>query len=96
MAKKAITAKKAAISQTSIKAPLVDPAPAAVALETPARKSVLPKTSPAGAAVEVTKAPVPLTYERIAERAYHISQSGHGSSEDENWLRAERELKSES
>ena len=29
----------------------------------------------------------------IAERAYHISQSGEGSDDVENWLRAEAELR---
>jgi hypothetical protein len=30
--------------------------------------------------------------ERIAERAYWISQSEEAGSDEENWLRAEREL----
>jgi hypothetical protein len=34
----------------------------------------------------------PVTRERIAERAYLISQSEQGGSDEENWLRAEREL----
>jgi hypothetical protein len=34
----------------------------------------------------------PITRERIAERAYLISQSEQAGSDDENWLRAEREL----
>ena len=34
----------------------------------------------------------PITRERIAERAYLISQSEQAGSEEENWLRAEREL----
>ena len=35
----------------------------------------------------------PITRERIAERAYLIWQSEQaGSDDDENWLRAEREL----
>ncbi|HUH69265.1 MAG TPA: DUF2934 domain-containing protein [Mycobacterium sp.] len=29
----------------------------------------------------------------IAERAYHISQSGEGGTEEENWLQAEAELR---
>jgi hypothetical protein len=33
-----------------------------------------------------------ITYEMIAERAYHISQSGDGGSDEENWHRAEAEL----
>ncbi len=34
----------------------------------------------------------PATRERIAERAYLISQSEQAGSDEENWLRAEREL----
>ena len=34
----------------------------------------------------------PVTRERIAERAYLISQSEKAGSDEENWLRAEREL----
>jgi hypothetical protein len=34
-----------------------------------------------------------VTYEMIAERAYHISQSGEGGSDEENWHRAEAELR---
>jgi len=38
----------------------------------------------------------PITRERIAERAYLISQSEQaGSDDEENWLRAERELMEE-
>jgi Protein of unknown function (DUF2934) len=32
------------------------------------------------------------SYEKIAERAYFISESGEGGSDFDNWLRAEREL----
>jgi hypothetical protein len=32
--------------------------------------------------------------DRIARRAYEIWQSGNGGSELDNWLRAERELRS--
>ena len=34
-----------------------------------------------------------ITQEMIAERAYHISQSGEGGTEEENWHRAEAELR---
>ena len=37
----------------------------------------------------------PDTRERIAERAYLISQSEQAGSDEENWLRAERELREE-
>lgn len=84
------TAPKALTSVTS-------PAEGTEAVETPiattaVRKTVAPKTaSPA-----VKKAALPITHERIAERAYYISQSGTGGSEDHNWFRAEAELRSES
>ena len=32
-------------------------------------------------------------FEEIALRAYYISRSGSGGSQDDNWLRAERELR---
>ncbi|MGD0461103.1 MAG: DUF2934 domain-containing protein [Tepidisphaeraceae bacterium] len=35
-----------------------------------------------------------VTHEMIAKRAYEIYRSGRGGSQVENWLRAERELKS--
>lgn len=34
-----------------------------------------------------------ITQEMIAERAYHISESGEGGTDEENWLRAEAELR---
>ena len=34
-----------------------------------------------------------VTYEMIAERAYHIALSGEGGSAEDNWHRAEAELK---
>ena len=37
----------------------------------------------------------PITRERIAERAYLISQSDQAGSDEENWLRAEQELVAE-
>ena len=33
------------------------------------------------------------TFEQIAMRAYEISKSGQGGSQDDNWFRAERELR---
>ena len=36
-----------------------------------------------------------VTRERIAERAYLISQSDQAGTDEENWLRAERELQEE-
>jgi DUF2934 family protein len=41
-----------------------------------------------------SKAAAPeITHEMIAERAYHISQSGEGGTDEENWHRAEAELR---
>ena len=37
----------------------------------------------------------PITEERIAERAFLISQSDRAGTAEENWLRAERELREE-
>jgi hypothetical protein len=37
----------------------------------------------------------PVTRERIAERAHLISQSDQAGTDEENWLRAERELQEE-
>ena len=37
----------------------------------------------------------PVTRERIAERAYWISQSDQAGTDEENWLRAEQELQEE-
>jgi hypothetical protein len=34
-----------------------------------------------------------ITREMLAERAYHISQSREGGTDEENWLRAEAELR---
>jgi hypothetical protein len=34
-----------------------------------------------------------ITDETIAERAYHISQSGEAGTDEENWHRAEAELR---
>ena len=45
-----------------------------------------PATSRKAAAPEITQ-------EKIAERAYHISQSGEGGTDEANWHRAEAELR---
>ena len=73
---------------------------------TPVRRSPVPKKPKAGStpvrntAVPKGKsksaAPAPkaeVTYDQIAARAYEIYQSGQGGSEQENWFRAERELR---
>ena len=53
------------------------------------RNTSIPKTN----SVKTPTARRDLTHELIAERAYYISISGTGGSQDENWARAERELR---
>lgn len=48
------------------------------------RNSPLPRSEPASRQI---------THEMIAKRAYEIYASGQGGSQDENWARAERELR---
>jgi hypothetical protein len=49
---------------------------------------------PTSGDVTSRKATAPeITHETIAERAYHISQSGEGGTDEENWHRAEAELR---
>jgi hypothetical protein len=55
----------------------------AVATEKPTTRDA---TSRKAAAPEITQ-------EMITERAYHISQSGEGGTDEENWHRAEAELR---
>jgi len=56
-----------------------------IAAATPVRQtSVPPKAQPAKRAI---------THEQIAKRAYEIYLSGTGGSADQNWMRAERELR---
>jgi hypothetical protein len=52
------------------------------------------KTTTRRAPSKTTAAAPEITEEMIAERAYHISQSGEGSTDEENWHRAEAELRS--
>jgi hypothetical protein len=51
---------------------------------TPVRNSAVPKGGSSRRDV---------SHEQIAKRAYEISQSGNGGSPEDNWLRAERELR---
>ncbi|CAN5657732.1 hypothetical protein BH09PLA1_BH09PLA1_20910 [soil metagenome] len=55
---------------------------------TAVRNSSIPKTPKVATTNRV------VTHELIAERAYFISISGNGGSQDENWTRAESELRS--
>jgi hypothetical protein len=57
-------------------------------VSSPVRNSAIPKASPSPAAkAEISR-------EQIAKRAYEIHLSGNGGSETDNWLHAERELRS--
>ena len=64
---------------------------------TPVRNSAIPKRiATTGSAPSIApKAPPPrqVTHQMIAERAYFISQSANAGTPDENWHRAERELR---
>lgn len=67
-------------------------APAQAVSTTPVRNtSIPPRVTPAVGAT-ASKKPAP-TFEQIAVRAYSIWQSGQGGSQDDNWFRAERELR---
>jgi hypothetical protein len=54
------------------------------------RNTAIPKTN---IVTTPTASRRDLTHELIAERAYYISISGTGGSQDENWHRAEQELR---
>lgn len=81
MAKKTTTASKKA-------APAATRAAVAGPTVTAIRNSAVPPKSSAG----VAKKPAP-SHDQIALRAYYIWKSGTGGSQDENWFRAERELR---
>jgi hypothetical protein len=68
-------------------APASSPGPV-ITGSTPVRNSAIPKVAatPAPAKREITP-------DQVARRAYEISQSGTGGTPDENWFRAERELR---
>lgn len=64
---------------------------------TPVRNSPVPKSAAKPAAKPAAAAAVQkkqVSHADIARRAYEIWASGQGGSETENWLRAERELRS--
>ena len=62
------------------------------AKETKTEAVVTEKPITRGATSRKAAAPE-ITQEMIAERAYHISQSGEGGTDQENWHRAEAELR---
>jgi hypothetical protein len=82
MARKIITASKKAAPVVAAKAPVAAPTVTAV------RNSAVPPKS--GAIIAKKMAP---TYDQIALTAYYIWKGGKGGTPDENWLRAERELR---
>jgi hypothetical protein len=53
------------------------------------------REEPLGGLTEENPSRKPVTREMIAERAYLISQSDDAGTDEENWLRAERELQEE-
>lgn len=58
---------------------------------TPVRNTSLPPRQSTFATQPQKKNPP--TQDQIAKRAYEIWKSGKGGSQDENWFRAERELR---
>ena len=72
-------------------------APVSVAISSnPAPVAAAPKPTPAPTPAKSTPPPTPkreITHQMIAERAYEIHCSGTGGSPDDNWYRAERELR---
>jgi hypothetical protein len=73
------------------------------ATSTPVRNTALPKTAPPPMRPSPFDAPSAIqnpttqrrqvTHEQIARRAYEISQSPEARTPEENWFRAERELR---
>src|SRR4051812_27215328 len=96
MAKKNTSSKKSSTKSAPAKASAPSKRPLATS---PVRNSAVPKlaTMPGrsstmssgsnGGSKQV------ITQEMIAKRAYEIYRSGKGGSQQENWLRAERELR---
>lgn len=81
MAKKTTTATKQAT-------PAIAKAPAAAPTVTTVRNSAVPPKSSPG----FVRKPNP-THDQIALAAYYIWKSGTGGSQEENWFRAERQLR---
>ena len=59
----------------------------------PQKQAVVTKKPTTRKATSKKAAAPEITQEMIAERAYHISQSGEGGTDEENWHRAEAELR---
>ena len=81
MAKKSTTASK---NGASVAAKTATVAPVVTAV----RNSAVPPKAPAVAARKAAP-----TYDQIALAAYYIWKSGYGGSQEENWFRAERQLR---
>jgi len=64
-------------------------APAAPVSTTPVRNTPIPRPQSSPSSFQ-KKQPTP---DQIAKRAYEIWQSGKGGSQQDNWYRAERELR---
>lgn len=64
---------------------------AAPVATTPVRNTTLPPRQNTSQFNPPRKTPP--TQEQIAKRAYEIWKSGKGGNQDENWFRAERELR---
>lgn len=88
MAKKAIPTSTSTSARSTSTRQSAAPAPVS---STPVRNSAIPPrpSSPTGMSGGRGKP----SAEQIAKRAYEIWQSGKGGSQDENWYRAERELR---
>jgi len=59
---------------------------------TPVRNTTLPPRKTASPVAVASKKALP-TFDDIQRQAYFIWQSGTGGNQDENWFRAERELR---
>jgi hypothetical protein len=75
-------AKKPTQSPVSSRTPA---APAKAPVVSPVRNTTVPKPQ--------APAKKEITFDLIAKRAYEIHLSGNGGSQDDNWFRAERELR---
>jgi hypothetical protein len=86
-------AKKASVPETAKKAPS---APAGkIAASAPVGSTPVSSTPVRNSAIPKTPARPTLTHDLIARRAYEIYASGSGGSQEDNWLRAEYELRKE-
>lgn len=84
MAKK-ITTDNSSASRPASAAPVSSPVSS-----TAVRNTAIPPRSASPSTGQRRSGP---TQEQIAKRAYEIWQSGRGGSKEENWYRAERELR---